>query len=183
MQPWPVNWSAVWTGALSSLAAALIFGLIGTVIGASAPHTFTSWHAVSLVDLIVVVLSAFLAFVVGGWVAGKIAGHRYAENSILHAAIAWLVALPLMLVMLAAGGGAGYGGWYGGLLGASPLVAAATSATTAPDVVRNTALAALTSLLLGLIGAVVGGWMASGEPMNFTHHRTRTITITERRPL
>ena len=90
-----------------------------------------------------------------------------------------------MILTLAAGGGQGYGGWYGGLLGASPLVAAATSATTAPEVVRNTALAALTSILLGLIGAVIGGWMASGEPMNFTHHRTRTLTIspTERRPL
>ena len=25
----------------------------------------------------------------------------------------------------------------------------------------------------GLIGSVLGGWMASGEPMTFTHHRTR----------
>jgi hypothetical protein len=182
-QPWPVNWSAVWVGALSSLAAALVFGLIGTVIGASAPHVFSSWHAVSLVDLIVVILAAFLAFVVGGWTAGKIAGHPYAEPSILHGAIAWLVALPLLLLVLAAGGGQAFGGWYGGLLGASPLVAAATSATTAPEVVRNTALASLTSILVGLIGAVIGGWIASGEPMNFSHHRTRTVTYTERRPL
>ena len=32
---------------------------------------------------------------------------------------------------------------------------------------------AVTALLLGLIGGVVGGWMASGEPMNFSHYRTR----------
>ena len=31
---WPVNWSAIWVGALASLAVALIFGLIGTAIGA-----------------------------------------------------------------------------------------------------------------------------------------------------
>jgi hypothetical protein len=31
---------------------------------------------------------------------------------------------------------------------------------------------------LGLIGAVLGGWMASGEPMNFTHHRNRNRTTT-----
>jgi len=42
-----------------------------------------------------------------------------------------------------------------------------------PKVTRNTAIGAATALLLGLMGAVVGGWMASGEPMNFTHHRTR----------
>jgi hypothetical protein len=29
------------------------------------------------------------------------------------------------------------------------------------------------ALLIGLMGAVLGGWMASGEPMTFTHHRTR----------
>ena len=38
---------------------------------------------------------------------------------------------------------------------------------------RNTALGVITALLLGLMGSVVGGWMASGEPMNFTHHRTQ----------
>ena len=31
---WPVYWSAIWIGALSALAVGLIFGLIGTAIGA-----------------------------------------------------------------------------------------------------------------------------------------------------
>jgi hypothetical protein len=31
---WPVNWSAVWVGALASLVAVLVFGLIGVAIGA-----------------------------------------------------------------------------------------------------------------------------------------------------
>ena len=39
--------------------------------------------------------------------------------------------------------------------------------------VRNNALATAVALLLGLIGAVIGGWMASGEPMTLTHYRTR----------
>jgi hypothetical protein len=94
-----------------------------------------------------------------------------------------LIALPLLLVALAAGVGPTFGGWYGGLVGASPLVAAATTATTTPDVIRNTALAALTSILIGLIGAVIGGWLSSGEPMTFAHYRTRTLTSTERRPV
>jgi uncharacterized membrane protein YeaQ/YmgE (transglycosylase-associated protein family) len=42
-----------------------------------------------------------------------------------------------------------------------------------PKVTRNSALGVITALLLGLLGSVIGGWMASGEPMNFTHHRTR----------
>ena len=43
----------------------------------------------------------------------------------------------------------------------------------AANAARNTATAAVTALLLGLVGSVIGGWMGSGEPMTFTHHRTR----------
>src|SRR5476651_1869874 len=42
-----------------------------------------------------------------------------------------------------------------------------------PKVTRNGALVTITALLLGLLGSVIGGWMASGEPMNFIHYRTR----------
>jgi hypothetical protein len=46
--------------------------------------------------------------------------------------------------------------------------------------VRNTALANLTALLLGLVGGVLGGWMASGEPMTWTYYRRRTRDDVER---
>jgi hypothetical protein len=38
---------------------------------------------------------------------------------------------------------------------------------------RNDALATVAALLIGLVGAVLGGWMASGEPMSLTHYRVR----------
>lgn len=167
--PWPVDWSASFAGALSALAAAFVFGLIGVIIGTSAPASFTSWHEVSIVDLVFIVAATFFAFAIGGWVAGKIAGYRFAEPGILHGAIAWTLTMAPLSVGLASGGGFGHG-----FLAASPLVAAATSATTGPEVIRNTALAALIGVLVALVGAVIGGWLASGEPMNFTHHRTRT---------
>jgi MFS family permease len=167
--PWPVDWSASFVGAWSALAAAFVFGLIGTIIGTSAPATFSSWRTVSLIDLIFVIAATFFAFAIGGWVAGKISGYRFSETTILHGAITWLLALAPISIGLASGQGLGRG-----FLAASPLVAAATSATTAPEVVRNTALAALIGVLVALVGAVIGGWMASGEPMNFSHHRTRT---------
>ena len=180
---WPVNWSAAWVGALTSLAVSVILGLVATIIGASTAHPLASFHTVAIISLIAVVVAGFFAFAAGGWAAGKIAGFSHSEPSILHAAVSWLIALPLILLALAAGAGQAFGGWYGGLVGASPLVAAATTATNAPDVARNSALAALTSILIALIGAVIGGWLASGEPMNFTHHRTRTLTSPERRPV
>lgn len=168
---WAVNWSAVWVGALAALTAALIFGLIGTAAGATSVGKFSSFTTISRIEVAIVICSAFFAFVIGGWAAGKITGAKHSERTILHAAIGWLVATPLLVVLLAAGAGNAFGGWYGGLV-VSPFGAAAAT-PPAPDVVRATALAALTSLLVGLIGSVIGGWMASGEPMTFTHHRKR----------
>jgi hypothetical protein len=169
--PWGVNWSAVWVGALAALTASLVFGLIGTAVGATSIEKFSSFQTISRIDVAMVICSAFFAFVIGGWVAGKITGAKHSERTILHGSIAWLVATPMLVVMLALGAGNAFGGWYGGLV-VSPFGAAVAQPAT-PEVVRNTALAAITGLLVGLIGSVIGGWMASGEPMTFTHHRKR----------
>jgi hypothetical protein len=166
---------AIWVGALAALSAALIFGLLGTALGATSSEKISSWHTISMIDVSVIVCAAFFSFVIGGWVAGKITGARHSEPTILHAAIAWLVATPILVTMLAAGAGTAFGGWYGGLI-ASPI-GAAVAAPASPDIVRDTAMAAITSLLLGLIGSVIGGWMASGEPMTFTFYRKRNAYL------
>jgi bacteriorhodopsin len=162
-------------GALASLVAAMILGLLGTAAGATSLEKFSSFTTISRIDVAMVICAAFFSFVIGGWVAAKITGARHAERTILHAAIAWLVATPLLVVMLVAGAGNAFGGWYGGLV-ASPIGAAVAQPAT-PDVVRNTALAALTSLLVGLVGSVIGGWIGSGEPMTFTHHHKRNAYL------
>jgi hypothetical protein len=71
------------------------------------------------------------------------------------------------LIFAALGTGGYFGAWYPGLAGA-PVWSTITTALPAADaaaIVRNNALGALTALLLGLIGSVLGGWMASGKPM------------------
>jgi hypothetical protein len=166
---WYVNWSGISIGALASIAAALVFGLIGTAVGATSVKVISSWKTISFIDVAVVICAAFFSMVIGGWSAAKVTGIRHSEPAILHAVVAWLVAVPTLLILLATGAGNAFGGWYGGFV-TSPL---ATPVTTTPDVVRNTALAALTTLLVGLIGALIGGWMASGEPMTLTHYRSR----------
>jgi hypothetical protein len=108
-------------------------------------------------------------------VTGKISGIQRAEPTILHGTIRWLVAVPLILGLVALGAGNAFAGWYGGLMG-SPVWM--TVPTAAPDpnaaiAARNGALSAVTALLLGLVGAVIGGLIASGEPMTFAHYRKR----------
>jgi hypothetical protein len=207
---WPVNWSAAWVGALAAIAAILIFGLVGIALGVhllGPEHRVVDLKKIELGTLAFSVFSAFLSFVVGGWVAGRIAGILRSEPAMLHGAIVWLVAAPMLVVLGGLGAGSLFGGWYASLSGtpswSTPVGAPferpeplGTNASTEEQgqfkqeqaeyrrkvkqwqedtikATRNSALGAVTALLLGLMGSVIGGWMASGEPMNLTHHRTR----------
>src|SRR5215510_9561888 len=171
-RPWPVAWSAVIVGALGALAVGHIIGLIGFAVGAHEVSKAATWKNVRLITLIFNV-GAFFAFVVGGWVAARIAGIRRAEPAILHGAITWLVTLPVLMLLAATGTLASYGGWLGPLAGFHATPAAVPSVTDMAAAMRNTALSNLTGVLVGLIGSVIGGWMASGEPMMLTHYRRR----------
>jgi len=205
---WAVNWTAVWVGALASLTAALVIGLVGIAVGAhllGPENRVVDLHKMGMGALIFSVCGAFFAFVIGGWVAGKIAGILHSEPAMLHGAVTWLVAVPMLVAMMTFGAGSFFGGWFGGLAGSpawaapaaapfdrpEPLGADATQADRdayrtnmekyrsdvarwkeeTPKAARNSALGATTALLLGLIGSVVGGWMACGEPMSLTYRR------------
>ena len=177
--PWPLSWSGVWVGALSAIALALVAGLVGIAVGAHrVGQPLGAWRDMSFLALAWSVLGAFISFVVGGWAAAKVAGLRRSESAMLHGAIAWLIAVPILLVMASLGAAAYLGTWYGGLAGTPAWAAPAAVALQDPSAAiaaRNAALAAVTALLLGLVGGVIGGWMGSGEPMTFTHYRTRPV--------
>jgi hypothetical protein len=209
---WPVNWSAIWVGTLSAVAAVLIFGLVGLALGAhllGPEHRVVDLKKIALGTLAFSVFSAFLSFVIGGWTAGKVAGILRSEPGMLQGAIVWLTAMPVLVLLAGVGAGNYLGGWYAGLAGTPSWATPAAlferpesldvSATAeerrewkeeqaaykqkvkqwqedSPKVTRNSALGVVTALLLGLIGSVIGGWMASGEPMTLTYHRTRQVT-------
>jgi len=205
-----VNWTAVWLGALAAFSAVLVFGLIGLAVGAhlvGPEHRVVDLHNMGMFSLIFSICAAFFAFIIGGWIAGKVAGILHAEPGMLHGGIAWLLAVPMLLAATSVGAGSLFGGWYSGLAGHPSWAAVESTPFTRPEApaanatieeraayqaqmtdynqkvhqwnedtpraVRNSALGAVTALLLGLIGSVIGGWAASGEPMNFTHYRSR----------
>jgi hypothetical protein len=171
---WPVAWNGVWVGALAALALALLIGLIGFAVGAHEATRLIDWKKARLASVAFSIGGAFFSFVVGGWAAARVAGIRRSEPAMLHGVIVCLVALPFMVGLAVTGASTHAGAWYGGLAG-TPAWATAVSPMD-PAVaagLRNNALAAAGAVLLGLIGAVLGGLMASGEPMSLTHHRRR----------
>ena len=69
---WPISWSAILVGALAAVVAVVVFGLIGTAIGATktgAEGRITSWSGVGFASLAYSVIASFFAFVIGGWLA------------------------------------------------------------------------------------------------------------------
>jgi hypothetical protein len=183
---WPVSWSGVWIGALAALALGLIIGLVGFAVGAQnvASSRIVKWSDVRLISVIFSIAGAFFAFVLGGWAAARVAGIRRAEPAMLHGVVAFLVALPILLALGSLGATTHYGGWYGGLAGTPAWVATAaapiTADPTAAAAARNAALTSVVALLLGIVGSVLGGWMASGEPMSLTYYRRRDLERYER---
>lgn len=175
---WPVDWSAIAVGALSALALGLIIGLLGYAFGAhQVANTPFDWRTVRWGSVIFSIGGAFFAYVLGGWAAAEIAGFRRAEPAMLHGAIAWAVTLPFLMVLGALGAVGYFGSWYGGLawgaIPADPAMAAAF---------RNTAVATVVALLLGLMGSAIGGWMGSGEPMSLSYYRQREAEGMPQRP-
>src|SRR5512134_2157469 len=103
---WPVDWSAVVVGALAAVALVLIVGLVGLAVGMHMMDTnnrLADLETVEFGALALSVLGAFVAFIVGGWVAGKVAGILYAEHAMLHGAIVWLLAVPMLIILGALG--------------------------------------------------------------------------------
>jgi hypothetical protein len=169
---WPVYWGAIWVGTLAALAVTLIVGLGAIALGAhqlGPAGRIVTWNQFGIGALIFSVVGAFFAFVVGGWVTTKIAGIMRRETGMLHGAIVWLLAVPFLVAFAALGAGEFFG-WWGGLAGTPVWVTPSTVAAdpNAAAIARNSALGAITALLLGLVGAVIGGWMASGERMWFS---------------
>jgi hypothetical protein len=179
----PVYWSAVFVGALSAVSLALILGLLaGAIEGYDLVRGRPTAADLGAGDLVAVVCGAFFSFVAGGWVTARIAGVRRADTGALHGAIAWLVAVPMLLVLVALGAGTMFGTWYAGLAGTPAWATPPPSAADAAEMMQEAAGGALTALLLGLVGAVLGGWFGSGETMDPRgHFRRRTSRSTRQR--
>jgi hypothetical protein len=164
---------------LSALGVGLVIGLVGFALGAHEVAQLESRSKARVITMIFNIAGAFFAAVAGGWVASKIAGIKRAEPAMLHGAIVWALGIPVLLVLAALGAASRFGGWYGGLAGVPSWTAAAPVSPELAEVMRNAAGGSVVAVLLGLVGSVLGGWMASGEPMKLTYYRHRDLETRE----
>jgi hypothetical protein len=65
---WPVSWSAVWVGALATVAFAMVVGLLSVAVGAhelGAAGQITNWREVSRAAVVFAIFGAFLSAALG----------------------------------------------------------------------------------------------------------------------
>jgi len=176
---WHLDWGAVWVGALAMLVAGAAFSLIAVAVGAQKAVNpgVLKWADVGITTIAFSVFGAFLASAIGAWVAGRMSGARMAEPAILHGVGAWLVLMAIIMLFAALAGAHTFAvGYLGNLTppGAPTPTPAAPVDPNAAIAIRNAALGSVLGILIGLMGAVVGAWIASGEPLGSLAHYRRT---------
>jgi hypothetical protein len=167
------------------LVAAALFSLISLAVGAqkAVDARVLKWADVPLVTIAFSVFGAFLASAIGAWIAARMSGARLAEPAILHGVVAWLVLMGVVMTLATIAGAHTFAGGYLGNLTppGAPAAAPAGVAPVDPNValaIRNAAVGSVLGILIGLMGAVVGAWVASGEPLTVAHYRTTRLTTT-----
>jgi putative membrane protein (TIGR04086 family) len=145
-RPAATSWGAVLGGWVATIGASVIFapivaGLLvlpGTPIG-------------DIAMAVPVVLGLFLSYIVGGYVAGRMAGYRTSWHGMMTAFFTLFVILALMLLGVAADNG---------LFAASGIRSAADLIPGVRDLNLYALGDALTfGAILGFLAAIFGGWL------------------------
>lgn len=173
-----VRWGPILAGLISTLATLLLLSILGVAVGLTAATADPNGGANAAAGragsygtgaAIWAAVSALLAFLIGGYVAGRTAGVRRRGYGWVNGALVWAITLPLLL-WLAGSGASGFLNAIGfNLAGFTGSVGAAVNnAANDPAAVQNTtegarngAWGALAALLLGLLAAGLGGLLGS----------------------
>jgi len=186
-----VRWGPIWAGLLAAFFTLLVLSLLGLAIGASTVNAGQAAQGsvnqnAGQYSAIWAGITAILAFLVGGYVAGRTAAVHERGWAALNGALVFLLALPILLWLASQGLGAIIGnasniaGGLGinlGQLGNTATGAAKSitpaQAQQAADTARNTAWGTLIGLILGCGAAALGGTLG-------TRHAARGTQTTGR---
>ena len=182
-----VRWGPIWAGLLSAFFALLVLSLLGLAIGASTVNTGaavqgTGNQNAGSYSAIWAGISAIIAFLIGGYVAGRTAAVHERGWAALNGALVFLLALPLLLWLatqglgalignashIASGLGVNLGQLSNTATGAAKNLTPA-QAQQAVDTAKTTAWGTLIGLVVGLVAAAVGGTLGMRHAARDTH--------------
>jgi hypothetical protein len=161
-----VRWGAIWAGLITALGTFLLLTTAAVAIGAVAVDAGADGESASMASGIVSAVIALLAFLVGGFVAGRTAGVIGRGYGALNGFLVWALGVMLILAMAALG--------VGSLFGASGDLFAQYQQMGSPqpegvsrdevvEGIRNGSIGAFIAMLLPAIAATLGGFAGSRE--------------------
>lgn len=174
-----VRWGPIWAGLLAAFFTLLVLSLLGLAIGASTINAGAAAQGnanpnAGQYSAIWAGVSAIIAFLIGGYVAGRTAAVHTRGWAALNGMLVFLLALPILLWLATQGLGAiignansiaaGLGINLGQLQGAA--IGAAHNPTTgqaqqAASTVQTTAWGTLIGLIVGLVAGGLGGLLGT----------------------
>lgn len=98
-----VRWGPIWAGIFTSVSVLFLLSLLGIAVGLSAYDATENARGFGIGAGIWQMLSVVLAFLAGGWVAGKTSDWNARRTGWLNGALVWAVAIPLILLLLTSG--------------------------------------------------------------------------------
>ncbi|MDQ3484181.1 MAG: permease [Actinomycetota bacterium] len=161
-----VRWGPIWAGLLTAIATFLLLSTAAVAIGAQAVSGGADGDAAGTAGGIVTAIIALLAFLAGGFVAGRTAGVVGRGYGALNGFLVWALGIVLILALAAMG--------LGSLFGASGDLFAQYQQMGSPqpegvdpeqvaEGIRNGSIGAFIGMLLPAIAATVGGLLGSRE--------------------
>ncbi len=133
-----ISWGAVFAGVVAILVTQLLLSVLGIGIGASTINPASEQDPMSGIGIgagIWLILSALIAFFVGGWMAGRLAGIPRNLDSLLHGVLAWALAVLLTIYLVTTTVGSLISG-AAGVLGRGVSLAGQGMAEIAPDIAQ-----------------------------------------------
>lgn len=101
-----IRWGPVIGGLFAALASLIALSILGLAIGADTLDANNLSSAFGIGATIWGAVSALLAFLIGGWIAGKSAAFSGRTSGIMNGAMVWFLAIPLLVYLLVGGIGA-----------------------------------------------------------------------------
>ena len=107
-----IRWGAIMAGLFAALSTLVVLSVLGVAVGLSAFDQGDSAREFSIGAGIWGAISMIVAFLLGGYVAGRWGAPYRDTSALVHGAMVWAVAIPLSLFVL---------GSIGTLLGSSAM--------------------------------------------------------------
>jgi len=98
-----IRWGPIVAGLFGALTVMAVLGALGVAVGLSSVDAGERASSYGMGAGIWGIISALIAFFVGGWIASSTTARRCGCTGVMQGAMVWMVTIPLLIYLLAGG--------------------------------------------------------------------------------